>query len=86
MKPRERGGVVDPKLNVYEVEGLKVAGRSQFIFLYIIKNLLNSRPKLDVSIPPSNVNSVSSSWYCVSNILELMFGCDNRIPIQRPLP
>jgi len=25
MKPRERGGVVDPKLNVYGVEGLKVA-------------------------------------------------------------
>jgi len=25
MKPRERGGVVDPNLNVYEVEGLKVA-------------------------------------------------------------
>ncbi|KAF8955191.1 GMC oxidoreductase-domain-containing protein [Flammula alnicola] len=25
MKPRERGGVVDPKLNVYGVEGLKIA-------------------------------------------------------------
>lgn len=24
MKPREKGGVVDPKLNVYGVEGLKV--------------------------------------------------------------
>ena len=62
MKPRERGGVVDPKLNVYELEGLKVAGRSKnYFIIYIIKNLLNSRLKLDVSIPPSNVNSVSSS-------------------------
>ncbi|KZV84968.1 alcohol oxidase [Exidia glandulosa HHB12029] len=28
MKPREKGGVVDPKLNVYGVEGLKVADLS----------------------------------------------------------
>ena len=26
MKPREQGGVVDAKLNVYGVENLKVAG------------------------------------------------------------
>jgi choline dehydrogenase-like flavoprotein len=26
MKPREEGGVVDARLNVYGVEGLKVAG------------------------------------------------------------
>lgn len=26
MKPREQGGVVDERLNVYGVEGLKVAG------------------------------------------------------------
>ena len=26
MKPREKGGVVDPRLNVYGVLGLKVAG------------------------------------------------------------
>ena len=26
MRPREMGGVVDPKLNVYGVENLKVAG------------------------------------------------------------
>lgn len=25
MKPRDQGGVVDPRLNVYGVEGLKVA-------------------------------------------------------------
>ena len=29
MKPREEGGVVDSKLNVYGVEGLKVAGTSR---------------------------------------------------------
>ena len=28
MKPRERGGVVDPRLNVYGVQGLKVADLS----------------------------------------------------------
>jgi len=28
MKPRERGGVVDPHLNVYGVQGLKVADMS----------------------------------------------------------
>jgi len=28
MKPRERGGVVDPCLNVYGVQGLKVADLS----------------------------------------------------------
>jgi alcohol oxidase len=28
MKPREKGGVVDPKLNVFGTEGLKVADLS----------------------------------------------------------
>ena len=28
MKPRERGGVVDPRLNVYGVQGLKVVDMS----------------------------------------------------------
>lgn len=28
MKPREEGGVLDYRLNVYGVKGLKVAGRS----------------------------------------------------------
>lgn len=31
MKTREDGGVVDERLNVYGVEGLKVAGMSLFI-------------------------------------------------------
>jgi hypothetical protein len=26
MKPRDKGGVVDERLNVYDVENLKVAG------------------------------------------------------------
>ena len=28
MKPREKGGVVDPRLNVYGIRGLKVADMS----------------------------------------------------------
>jgi len=28
MKPRKRGGVVDPRLNVYGVQGLKIADMS----------------------------------------------------------
>ena len=31
MKPREKGGVVDPRLNVYGVLGLKVAGMAESI-------------------------------------------------------
>ena len=27
MKPREQGGVVDDRLNVYGVQGLKIAGK-----------------------------------------------------------
>ena len=33
MKPREKGGVVDPRLNVYGVLGLKVAGMTESILL-----------------------------------------------------
>ena len=29
MKPRDKGGVVDPRLNVYGVIGLKVAGMAE---------------------------------------------------------
>ena len=53
MKPREHGRVVDPKLNVYGVEGLKVAGRSKCILYSYQWMVLND--KLDVSIPPSNI-------------------------------
>ena len=41
MKPRERGGVVDSKLNVYGVKGLKVAGQFKFYF-YITREFINS--------------------------------------------
>jgi len=42
MKPREKGGVVDPRLNVYGVKGLKVAGTLElssspvFLLIYFI--------------------------------------------------
>lgn len=35
MKPREHGGVVDPRLNVYGVEGLKVAGQLNIISISV---------------------------------------------------
>lgn len=44
MKPLDKGGVVDSKLNVYGVKKLKV---------------------VDMSIVPSNVNSVSRSNLCI---------------------
>jgi alcohol oxidase len=34
MKPRDKGGVVDPRLNVYGVLGLKVAGTSAIYWLF----------------------------------------------------
>ena len=33
MKPRERGGVVDARLNVYGVQNLKIAGNLLIILL-----------------------------------------------------
>lgn len=35
MKPRKEGGVVDSKLNVYGVKGLKVADVSSIFSLYL---------------------------------------------------
>ena len=32
MKPREQGGVVDERLNVYGVQNLKIAGSYNFLF------------------------------------------------------
>ena len=34
MKPRDKGGVVDPRLNVYGVVGLKVAGMVESILSF----------------------------------------------------
>lgn len=36
MKPREKNGVVDAKLNVYGVTNLKVAGECSISFLYLV--------------------------------------------------
>ena len=33
MKPREQGGVLDPRLNVYGVENLKVAGELKWALM-----------------------------------------------------
>ena len=54
MKPREHGGVVDSRLNVYGVEKLKVAGTSCFRSF----RLLVTYVVADLSIPPSNVAAV----------------------------
>lgn len=35
MKPREDNGVVDKELNVYDVENLKVAGKSNLFLIMI---------------------------------------------------
>ena len=54
MKKREDGGVVDSRLNVYGVEGLKIAGACSV-------RLMNSGSltgDLDMSICPSNVAAV----------------------------
>lgn len=53
MKPKAKGGVVDPRLNVYGVEGLKVAG--QFFF---VGTACRSDIYLDLSICPGNVSAV----------------------------
>jgi hypothetical protein len=34
MKARDKGGVVDERLNVYGVKGLKIAGEWLFYFLH----------------------------------------------------
>lgn len=53
MKPREQGGVVDARLNVYGTQNLKVAG------VFPISPLCNMKLKqlLDCSIPPANVGA-----------------------------
>ena len=48
MKPKDDGGVVDERLNVYGTKGLKVAG---------IVPLIEVRISVDLSICPSNVGA-----------------------------
>ena len=59
MKPREQGGVVDDRLNVYGVQGLKIAGKYHPTTL-AQKNKLNTYVNLffsDLSIAPGNVGA-----------------------------
>ena len=54
MKPREQGGVVNERLNVYGVQNLKIAGNySTIIETWYIWTLLFS----DLSITPGNVGA-----------------------------
>ena len=66
MKPRDAGGVVDSRLNVYGVEGLKIAGK---LFSSPVCGSTDSHPcvdsfplfvNLDLSICPGNVSAVST--------------------------
>lgn len=59
MMPRERGGVVDSRLNVYGVKGLKVAG---MLTISIRRSILCSLRFVgsDLSIAPLNVGAVSN--------------------------
>ena len=54
MKPREDGGVVDSRLNVYDLKNLKVAGTRRPPQLY--PPGLNSN-LADMSIAPGNVGA-----------------------------
>jgi alcohol oxidase len=53
MKPREQGGVVDERLNVYGVQNLKIAGNYT-----TFANKIKLNPSfLDCSIAPGNVGA-----------------------------
>ena len=56
MKPREKGGVVDERLNVYGVQNLKIAGNI-FFFLVELDIYLNTFSFSDCSIAPGNVGA-----------------------------
>ena len=53
MKPRRDGGVVDPRLNVYGTQCLKVAGT----FFDAPQGKLTQCVPLDCSITPGNVGA-----------------------------
>ena len=59
MKPRDKGGVVDAKLNVYGVTALKVAGKRLNKHLHFSLTV----GSLDLSICPSNVGNVRTRFY-----------------------
>ena len=58
MKPREQGGVLDERLNVYGVKNLKVAGIYHTIFILFSKNSIHIWILFsDCSIAPANVGA-----------------------------
>ena len=59
MKPRDKGGVVDAKLNVYGVTALKVAGKRLNKHLHFSLTV----GSLDLSICPTNVGNVRTRFY-----------------------
>ena len=71
MMPREKGGVVDSRLNVYGTDGLKVAGMYQLLTLMAIAGSPAPLLLLDLSIAPGNVAAVSAyfprRYYMVSS-------------------
>jgi len=65
MRQREKGGVVDERLNVYGVQGLKIAGELMCPFSQIIIEIMSP----DISIAPANVAAVN---YILSRLMSLL--------------
>ena len=57
MKPREQGGVVDARLNVYGVQNLKIAGNYLHNLLEEFSKYLIHFVISDCSIAPGNVGA-----------------------------
>jgi alcohol oxidase len=58
MKPREQGGVVDERLNVYGVHNLKIAGNCILSSLQRLDTVTYLNPSFsDCSIAPGNVGA-----------------------------
>jgi len=57
MKPREQGGVVDERLNVYGVRNLKIAGNYPNTLAKKLENKLLNPFLSDCSIAPGNVGA-----------------------------
>ena len=57
MKPREQGGVVDARLNVYSVQNLKIAGNYPIILYKSLLHIISDPFCSDCSIAPANVGA-----------------------------